>query len=244
MAKKTFYEGPLYTITNYIYWFSLSNIYFMLLNIFFILFLLAPPVETAQGNPGYFMLLFVVSLPLGPTLTALLAVMGKIVREGDVSVTREYFKALKQSFKQSMLAWFLEITSISVMLIDIYYFSSRSSGTFLIPMFYAFIIIILILGLYVFPIISRFYMKTTDVIKLSFYYAIKKFKITGLNIFAIAASVLLVKTFPSVVIIFFGSIVCFMIMFYEKDILKELEDKVSPETGSNLSDNGSTEEKK
>lgn len=32
-AKREFGEGPIYTITNYIYWFFLGNLYFLLLNI-------------------------------------------------------------------------------------------------------------------------------------------------------------------------------------------------------------------
>lgn len=243
MAKRSFFDGPLYTITNYIYWFALSNIYFMLLNFLFIFFLMTPPVDASQGySSGYYVLLFIVSLPIGPTITALLSVMGKIIREKDVSVTREYFKSLKQSFKQSFLAWFIELLLIVIMLGDIKFFGTRSYGAFLIPIFYVFIIIILILGLYVFPIISRFYLKLSDVYKLAFYYAIKKFKVTLFNIFAIVASVFLMKMMPSIVIIFLGSIICYMIMLNEKDVLKELEDRITDASAASEGEDKADEE--
>jgi uncharacterized membrane protein YesL len=225
MAKKNFFEGPIYTITNYIYWFALSNIYFILLNIFLVMILISP-VDPSEINAAYYILLYLVLLPVGPSITALLAVMGKLVRDGDVSITKEYFKAYRQNFKQSLFLWFVVLTLIAVMLADIGYFAGKSKLNMLIPLFNGMIIILLIMSLYIFPIVSRFYMKASDVIKLSFYYAVKKFKVTLLNIAGIIAVGLLIKAFPSVSIFFFASVACYMLMYYEKDILKEIEEKV------------------
>ncbi|MDP4088288.1 MAG: DUF624 domain-containing protein [Bacillota bacterium] len=224
MAGKDFFDRPLYKITNYIYWFLTANIYFMLLNVLLILFLTGT-TEPSQINPGFYFMLFIVCLPLGPTFTALLAVMGKLVREKEVSITREYFRSLKQNFKQSMMAWFVVMLLLTVFSVDIYFFSTKASGAFFIPIFYAFIIVLLILTLYIFPIISRFYLKTTDVFKLSFYLTIKKYKVTFFNIFAVAVSVYVVRFIPFA-ILFFGSVVSYALMYYEKDVLKELEEKI------------------
>lgn len=225
MAKRNFFDGPIYTITNYIYWFALSNIYFVLLNLFLVMFLISP-VDPAEINSAYYVLLFLVAIPVGPSLTALLSVMGKLVREGDVSVTREYFKAYRQNFKQSLFLWFSILALISVMLADIGYFAKQSNMTLLIPVFNGMIIILLLLSLYIFPIISRFYIKSSDVVKLAFYYAVKRFKVTILNIVGIIAIGFLIKSFPSVAVFFFASVACYMIMFYERDILKEIEEKI------------------
>lgn len=244
MAKRNFFEGPLYTITNYIYWFSVTNIYFILMNLFLVMFLLLP-VEPADVNAGYYLMFYLVLLPVGPSLTALLSVMGKLVRDGDASVTKDYFKAYKQNFKQSLFIWFIGLTMISIMLADINFFATKGNASMLIPVFNGMIIIMLILGLYVFPIVSRFYMKASDIVKLSFYYAIKKFKVTILNIIGIIGVGLLIKTFPSISIFFFASIACYMIMYYEKDILKELEEKIGRGSGdrnTESEDAGSEEE--
>ena len=84
----------------------------------------------------------------------------------------------------------------------------------------------MLIALYVFPIVSRFYLKTKDVLKLSAFYIIKKFKNTLLNIVGIAAMFLLVDYAPSVAFMFIASIIAYIIMLNEKSILDDIEEKV------------------
>ncbi|WP_163215724.1 YesL family protein [Clostridium thermarum] len=239
MAKRNFFESPLYTITNYIYWFSITNIYFILTNLLLLLFLLTP-IDPAEVNASYFVLFFIAALPVGPSLTALFSVMGKLVREKDLNtVTKDFFRAYKQNFKQSFLIWFLGTLMIAIMLVDIQFFSTKENGVIPIAIFNGLIIIMIILSLYVFPIVSRFYLKTSDVIKLSFYYAVKKFKITVMNIAAIVVVIFLIKKFPSVSFFFFASVASYIIMYYEKDIMKEIEDRITSASGQEKEDEDS-----
>jgi uncharacterized membrane protein YesL len=223
--KREFGEGPIYTITNYVFWFMMGSIYFGICNIPF-LFIFMTPVEN-PADPAYITLLVISLIPAGPAITALLSAMGKLVREKDVNITRDYFRAYKQSFKQSLFIWVLELGALTIIFVDITFFSKRSYGIVAVPLMYALAIIVLIMGLYAFPIISRFYLRTKDVIRLSFYYSIAKFKITLLNISAIIIGGFVIVQFTSIGIFMAASGVCYLIMFYQKDIFKELEEKLN-----------------
>jgi len=224
MAKKGLTDSPIYEAMNYFSWFVISNIYFVVLNIFLVIFLFGIQVEL--DNIYYYLILFVVALPLAPSFTALLSVMGKLVREGDISLTKDFFKAYKENFKQAFAIGLLFTTIIVILLIDIQIVKASSLASFLVPIFYACIFSILLIALYAFPIVSRFYLKTKDVLKLSAFYIIKKFKHTVLNIAGIAAMFLLASYAPSVAYMFFASVIAYIIMLNDKSILKEIEEKI------------------
>ena len=231
--RREFGEGPIYTITNYVFWFLVGSLYFGLCSILFLFVFLTP-----QENPdsSVLFILIISLIPTGPAITALMSVMGKLVREKDARLTRDFFTAYKQGFKQSMVIWLLELGTITILIIDILFFKKQSYGIFVIPIMYVIGIVILLMGLYAFPLISRFQLKTKDVIRLSFYYTIVKFKITFLNIAALFIGGFLLYKYTSIAIFFVTSAVCYMIMFYEKDILKELEDQIGQGKQQELGD--------
>lgn len=224
MAKKNFLESPIYAAMTYFSWFVVSNIYFMALNILLIFFLFG--IQVDLGNIFYYIMFFLAVLPVAPSFTALLSVMGKLVREGDINLTKDYFRAYRQNFKQAFTIGALFDILIVVLLIDIRILKASSLAAFLIPIFYACIFSILLVALNVFPIVSRFYLKTKDVLKLSAFYIIKKFKNTLLNIVGIAAMFLLADYAPSVAFMFIASIIAYIIMLNEKSILDDIEEKV------------------
>lgn len=226
--KREFGDGPIYTITNYIMWFFGGNIYFMLCNIPFLFILLS-----FNGNftTEYWILFILFSIPIGPAYTALLSVMGKLVRENDINLTRDYFKAYKTNFFQSLFFWTAQLVIFAVLLIDIRFFAIKSYGRFFIPIFYALMILDALVGIYIYPILSRFYLKNLDIIKISFYYLVKKWKVTlsCVGLFIITYFLLNTKS-SSVVILFILAVLCYGIMFFQNDLLKELQIKFDPES--------------
>ena len=64
MAKKGLTDSPIYEAMNYFSWFVISNIYFVVLNIFLVIF------YWYSSGVGQYLLLpytFVVALPLAPS---------------------------------------------------------------------------------------------------------------------------------------------------------------------------------
>ncbi len=226
--KKEFGEGILYTIFNYIWWFLLGNFYFALTNI---LFILVWVITNAEGTHCVNLLTVISLIPTGPALVALFSVMGKIVRENDVNMTKDFFKAYRKNFSEALFYWVSFLTILIIIYADIIYLNSNVqfmlSKFILISIKFILITVAFILismTFYVFPIISRFYFAKKDVIKISFYYAFKKFHITILNwICVIGLSYLSIVISSTILIFFFWSVLCYLIIFNEKSILMDLE---------------------
>lgn len=230
-SKKEFGEGPLYTITNYIFWFLLGNLYFLLLNIPLVLMLIIFFTNGTNKIPqGFTAILILCCIPIAPAATALFSVMGKLIREKDISITKDYFKAYKTNFIQSLFFGALEIMLICILSIDIKYFISSAYPKVLSISIFVIIIFVFSINLYIFPIISRFYLSWKDILKTAAYYSIRKFNITllCLSTFLIVGFIFFkVSTF---ILLFISSIVCYLIMYYQKNILLEIENKLKKDT--------------
>ncbi len=223
MAKKEFGEGAIFTITNYIWWFFLGNFYFALTNILFIFVWLG---TSSQGDAGFNLLTVISLLPAGPALVALLSVMGKLVRDKDVDMTKDFFRAYKKNFFEALFYWAGLLVILSVIYVDVLYFNSNAKLTVLKMFLTVIAFIVISMALYIFPIISRFYFKVKDVLKTSFYYSIKKFPITVLNwILFVGLTYMAAKITSPFVLMFFWSVLCYLIMLNTKPILNELEEK-------------------
>lgn len=100
-SKREFGEGPIYTITNDLIWFFWGNFYFLLLNIP-LLFVLTVLLSNGAKAPSeeFIQIMIICCIPIGPATTALLSVMGKLIREKDIHITRDFFKAYKSNFVQ------------------------------------------------------------------------------------------------------------------------------------------------
>ncbi len=221
--KREFGEGPVYTISNYIMWFFLGNFYFLLCNIPLIFVLLS---FTGEYIPEYLVLLTLSALPVGPAYTALLSAMGKLVREKDINITKDYFSAYKKNFLQSLFIWTLQVAIIMILLVDIRFFAGGAYGKVAVPVIYALIILIIVAGIYIYPMISRFYLKTRDIIKAAFYFIAVKWKVTisCISIFIMGSTI--TYRLASIAILFIISLTSYAIMYFQKDILKDLEEKL------------------
>lgn len=224
--KREFSQGVIFTIFNYIWWFLLGNFYFWILNIPFI-FVVLGIITNGTINVHMSIILMLSSIPIGPALTALLSLMGKLTRDGDVDVTKDFFKAYKVNFLDSVFFWTIGIVIITLTWVDILYFNINSSVALMeiIPRIIIFVCIAL--GFNIFPIISRFYLKKKEVLVLSLAYLIKKIYVC---IVSIAAAyilwVILIKIKLVLILPLFSvSIICYLIMLMEKSMLLEIEEK-------------------
>ncbi len=224
--KREFSQGVIFTFFNYVWWFLLGNLYFWILNIP-IIFVALGIRNYATANVYIIIILMLSSIPMGPALTALLSLMGKLTREGDINVTKDFFKAYKINFLHSVFFWTLGIIIITLACVEVIYFDNNSSLTLMgiIPR----IIIFACIGLwfYIFPIISRFYLKKREALALSAMYFIKKIHICVISIAAayILWVILIKIKLVLVLLLFFVSIICYLIMLMEKGMLSDIEEK-------------------
>lgn len=225
-SKKDFGDGPIYTITNYIFWIFLSNFYFILVNIP-LLFLLVSLSISPETNLG--IITYLCILPVGPSLVALLSVMGKLVREKDVNTTKEFFKAYKKNFIEAIFYWTLQIVILTILNFDISFVISKFNSQIMVVIIRIIQVFVITLGFFIYPIMSRFYFKVNDLIKISIKYYFKKINITITNI-AIVIALYFMLTKISFLILFAVSIACYGVMYFEKEILSEIEEEVKKNT--------------
>ncbi len=224
--KKNFGEGIVFTITNYVWWFLMGNFYFWIMNIPFILVYL---VTTKSGESNLGMFLVLSAIPMGPALTALLSVMGKLVRERDVDITKDFFKSYKTNFFESLFFWILELLVIAVLYIDKVYIISKFDMPIFEVIFMFLIFMCISMTFYVFPIISRFYFKKTEVIKISIYYLVKKFYIGLIGLGEVYVIYVIINRVAPVMLFFSVGMVCYIIMFLHKNIMKKMEEDIKKE---------------
>ncbi|MCJ7842074.1 DUF624 domain-containing protein [Lederbergia sp. NSJ-179] len=213
-------DRPAYTMMKYLYYFFLTNFYFILCNLlFFIVFFLA---DFVFEN---ILLFYLTLIPTGPAMTAVLSTMGKLVREKDLHVTRDFFKAYQVNFWPTIKYWMIQLTIMLILAIDIGYSTNRSNV--FSPVFFILLIVSVFIMIYAFPIISRFEVKMKNLFIISMYANFKFFKVTLLNITSIIAFGIIYWTFPSISSLFLISLIGYFVMFNLQKPLKYLEMKMS-----------------
>lgn len=126
---------------------------------------------------------FVCSIPIvtiGASTTAVYYVTLKLVRDEEGATVKSFFKSFKDNFKQSTVIWLLMLVAGAVIGFDIYFFLMLETGasmfrTVMISIFGGFGIVYLCIGLYVFPLQSRFYNPVKRTLFNAFFMSIRHF---------------------------------------------------------------------
>jgi uncharacterized membrane protein YesL len=220
--KKEFYDKQLYTISNYIFGFIQSSLYFAVCNILLILFFIFTTIVPNQFN---LFLLFICLIPLGPSLGALYSTIGKIICENDIYFSSHFWNFYKDNFVSYLKLWLAQLIIITVLFIDFQYFYLNVPEKGIHIIFAILIIITLLINLYSFPINSKFELRFKDLLILSIHYMIKKFPITILKSGAIVLTYYLSNNVSITFLIFMPSVLCLIFFYYDRHILMEIEDK-------------------
>jgi uncharacterized membrane protein YesL len=228
--KQFFNEKTIFTFMNYIYWFLLGNAYFFLLNFPIVFIILAVYQNGNRPIPPWFSIISAICcIPIGPAAAALFSVMGKLIREKQINITSDFFKAYKSSFFQATFLCTLEILAISILQTDLTFMINKKFPSIILILVYAIIIIIFAIGLFIFPILSRFYLKSTDIVKLSMHYVIKNPHIAIFNLVNFVFVGFILFKISAIILLFITSIICYLTMYYEQKILAEIEEDLKPE---------------
>jgi uncharacterized membrane protein YesL len=219
--KKELGNGIIHTITNYIWWFILANLYFGIVNIPLIFVALGVSI---QGTFEFNLLLLLALVPVGPALTALLSVMGKLVREKDINVTKDFFRAYKRNFFESVFYWSFLLVILSIIYIDISLLNKRGGLYFIKYILIAVGILIISMTFYILPIVSRFYFNIKDIFRFSLYYLVRKFHLTIFNWIYLLGYFIIYLKVPNIILLLSGwSIFAYLLMFNVRGVLDEIE---------------------
>lgn len=217
---KAFGQGIFFVISNYIYWFALTNIYFILCNlIFLIAFMTLEPVFSNM------ILIFIALIPTGPAITALCFVMDKLIQEGEISPTKDFFYGYKLNFKDTLKVWLPLLAAIFILIMDLQYFYQENT-TFNQIMAIVFLVGLgFLIGvlLYVFPITAKYKFRIRDTYKLSIYFSFKQIKITTGNIGILIIAVFLMFITTDFLFLFIASILSYLLTLNSRKVMEEVQ---------------------
>ncbi|MBB6713370.1 DUF624 domain-containing protein [Clostridium gasigenes] len=210
----------IFDIFNYIFWFFLLNLFFMILNIPLISFF----IFLGISNISLYLPLFLISLiPIAPSLTALLYCTGKLIRNRDLNIINDFIKGLKLNFKQATFLWCFELIVVFILYSNIKFFYTSKYSLVSTCLFSSITIIVLLMTPYIYILISRFTMTNMAIVKSSLILVFTRPIITISNIVIIIFSLILFEMTPGTTILFISSIFAFLLSFTNKSLLLELE---------------------
>lgn len=225
MSNKNNYfgEGIIFTISDYFIYFLMGSIYFWVLNIPLIIYLIISFINPSLDSKLF---LFIALMPIFPAGTALLSVMGKLFREKDINITRDFFYSYKTNFVISIKIGLLQVFLLEVFNLEKLYISLNEGLKFFKYLIEIFILINIMINFYLLSIISRFYVRFFDLYKLSIYYLIRRPYIGIVSIIMIYLLGVIAYKLSFILGLFFISILGYVVISMMNNILTILENRI------------------
>lgn len=179
---------------------------------------------------GYLSIVFIIFcipvVTMGAALTSLYYTTVKVIRRDRGYVFQEFWHSFKSNFKQATILWVIELVVLVLLAYNLMVVTGFVSGIYL-----AMAILLVAVYCYAFPILSRFVLKNTDIIKMSIILVIKHIYFTvpfvAIIVLSAAALVLLIPYAPIVPILLPGLaalLYSFMMEIVMKKYMPKAED--------------------
>lgn len=221
MIKQLNQTGFIYKLMQYGYWFLVSNLYFSISLLPALVILM---IEWNTKNMLLWVLLYVTLLPIGPFATALFGTMGKLMRTGCLSVTRDFFHLLKENFKSSLILWCFQLFISLVIAADLILLSEANE--LFISALYVLLIMNVIMMFYLYPLLSRFCISRLEAVRTSLGLTFLKLKNTLFIMSALAIWGASIHFFQIYTITLLISPFFYVIMRIHKKMFEEIEGKI------------------
>ena len=207
-------------VFNYIFWFFILNLFFMLFNIPIIMFFMTLGISKLFD---YFPLFILCLLPTMPTFTALLHCMNKLRINKGLSLIKDFKNGIKLNFMQALSIWFGFLLLFLMLHTNMRFFASKGYGLVLVIFSISIAIVLFATIPYVFMLISRFKMSNLEIIKTSLILCFTKPSLTITNLLLLTVSLIIFEISPGTTMLFISSILAFLLTLVNKKLFSELE---------------------
>lgn len=117
-------------------------------------------------------------ITIGPASTAMYYTMVKVIRRERSYLFKEFFRSFKLNFKQGAILTLIYAALVAIMYFDFMYVQELSEagskyGAMLFGAFFVLAIFVVFTAVYIFPLLSRFTVTIKNLIKWSFFIAIR-----------------------------------------------------------------------
>lgn len=180
MMKKDSYDEPFYMkIFSYAYFFLMLNVLFTLVNL--PLFLTTTSLAIDYRNTLFF---FIASLPIGSVVISLIGALDDFYESKEIKPLNQFFDSLKKFWLSGLIYWIANLILGTIFLVDIVYFSNTSFNRLMIP----FLMILFLISLGTTLNCCYFQVRNPEkgifeIIKFSFFYTLKKWYLSLVNVF-------------------------------------------------------------
>lgn len=185
---------------------------------------------------GYLSIVFILFcvpvVTIGASFTALYYTTVKVIRRDRGYVFQEFWHSFKSNFVQATKMWIFELVVLVLLAYNLTVVTGFISGIYL-----AMAVFLVAVYCYVFPILSRFVLKNTEIIKMSIILMIRHIYFTipfvVIAVLAIAAVVILIPYMPIVPILV--PALAALVYSYMMEIIMK---KYMPKAEGNTSEDG------
>ena len=167
---------------------------------------------------------------LGPALASLYYATMKSIRRERGYPVREFFSSMKRTLKKGILLTLMAAAWLGLLFFGRYYAGTGQwKGSPGAGLYDVFIIVSICVMIYVFPVLSRFEMKLTGILSLSFLMSIRFLPVTVLSIAGSAAVVLImIYVLPIPCILFVPGLWCLAMTFLMEKALRAYTSEAEP----------------
>ncbi len=214
-------NSKLYTVFNYIFYFFMTNIFFLLVISPFLIY------SFVAGRNISLPIFFIFSMLLGPAVTTLCSVMMRLISGEDTTAFKDFFHFYKLNLIQGIAVSIILNLLITVGYIDMGYFSSNGQDI-LSYIFLAYIVLILVIAFYIYPLISRYNLKIVHAFQMAIILFFKKpyISLTGISIIIIILGLIRLNSLALVGVLFGASVIAYLIMKIEYKMILSLEESI------------------
>ncbi|MPQ45265.1 DUF624 domain-containing protein [Clostridium tarantellae] len=205
---------------NYVYWFFIVNILFMIINIPVIFFFLFVGFSKAVTYLPFFL---VCLIPTGPAFTSVLYCMAKLLRTKDLEPFKDFFHGLKINFKSSLLLWCLQLIFIFILSTNLRIVSYLNLSLIFVAIFAMLLLVNFMIMPYVYILTSRFSMGIKQTLKTSLILSITRPMLTIGYIASFLFVLMLFEISAGTTVLFISTVLSFLLIFMSKALLNQLE---------------------
>ena len=219
--KEYFNLDRIMTFCNYIFYFLCINLFCVILNTPIFLFIIFIGIRQVSK---YMPLFLLCCIPLPVAFCSSLYCMRKLIKNKDLNVFKDFIIGIKNSFWQSTFVGLIYLFLSFVLYNNIIYSVNNNLNITLIFFFIILWIFILLSSINSFLLISKFFIKTFELLKYSFIITFTKPTLTLSNGFCIIFPIYLFTIYPVQLFFFLFSIISFFIYLVNRHFLKYLEE--------------------
>lgn len=213
-------NSGLYTMASYV-------TYFLAINACFLISIFPLLIYKIIFNGSSIIILFILSIAIGPGLSTLFSTMEKLIREKEISPLKDYIHFYKMNLLQGSAFSVLVNILIGMLYYDLIYFISI--GQKILMIFVGLIILLtIIFAVNGYLIISRYVVKMSFLIRISLRMALKKgyLSLTCFAVIIIGLWIIRVTHLSLIGFLFGPTLISFFILKIQLKYINELQETI------------------